>query len=67
MIFFKLFVFIPLNIVLERNAQREGRALVPENVVRRMYNSIILPTKEEGVEELIIIDENQNVKEVREL
>ena len=62
-----IYLDIPLNIILKRNAQREGRALVPENVVRRMYNSIILPTKEEGIEELIIIDENQNVKEVREL
>ena len=62
-----IYLDIPLNIILERNAQRKGRALVLENVVRRMYNSIILPTKEEGIEELIIIDENQNVKEVREL
>lgn len=62
-----IYLDIPLNIILERNAQREGRALVPENVVRKMYNSIILPTKEEGIEKLIIIDENQNVKEVREL
>ena len=62
-----IYLDIPLNIILERNAQRKGRALVPENVVRRMYNSIILPTKEEGIEELIIIDENQNVKEVIKL
>lgn len=62
-----IYLDIPLNIILKRNAQREGRALVPENVVRRMYNSIILPTKEEGIEKLIIIDENQKVKEVREL
>ena len=62
-----IYLDIPLNIVLERNAQREGRALVPENVVRRMYNSIILPTKEEGIEELIIIDENQKMKEVIKL
>lgn len=62
-----IYLDIPLNLILERNAQRKGRALVPENVVRRMYNSIILPTKAEGIEKLIIIDENQNVKEVREL
>ena len=62
-----IYLDIPLNIILKRNAQREGRAFVPENVVRRMYNSIILPTKEEGIEKLIIIDENQKVKEVREL
>lgn len=62
-----IYLDIPLNIILKRNAQREGRAFVPENVVRRMYNSIILPTKEEGIEKLIIIDENQKVREVREL
>ena len=62
-----IYLDIPLNIILERNAQRKGRALVPENVVRRMYNSIILPTKAEGIEKLIIIDENQKVKEVRKL
>ena len=62
-----IYLDIPLNLILERNAQRKGRALVPENVVRRMYNSIILPTKAEGIEKLIIIDENQKVKEVRKL
>ena len=30
---------IPLNILLERNAGRTGRACVPEEGVRRMYNS----------------------------
>lgn len=62
-----IYLDIPLNVILKRNAQREGRALVPENIVRRMYNSIILPTRAEGIEKLIIIDENQEVKEVREL
>ena len=62
-----IYLDIPLDLILERNAQRKGRALVPENVVRRMYNSIILPTKVEGIEELIIIDENQKVKEVIKL
>ena len=62
-----IYLDIPLNVILKRNAQREGRALVPENVVRRMYNSIILPTRAEGIEKLIIVDENQEVKEVREL
>lgn len=62
-----IYLDIPLDLILERNAQRKGRALVPENVVRRMYNSVILPTKAEGIEKLIIIDENQKVKEVREL
>ena len=62
-----IYLDIPLSVILARNAQREGRALVPENVVRRMYKSIILPTKAEGIEKLITIDENQEVKEIREL
>ena len=62
-----IYLDIPLDLILERNAQRKGRALVPENVVRRMYNYIILPTKSEGIEELIIIDENQKIKEVIKL
>lgn len=62
-----IYLDIPLDLILERNSKRKGRALVPENVVRRMYNSVILPTKVEGIEKLIIIDENQKVKEVREL
>jgi predicted kinase len=62
-----IYLDIPFNIILARNAQREGRALVPENVIRRMYKSIILPTKAEGIEKLIVIDENQEVKEIREL
>ena len=62
-----IYLDVPLNIILARNAQREGRALVPENVIRRMYKSIILPTKAEGIEKLITIDENQEVKEIREL
>lgn len=62
-----IYLDIPLDLILERNAKRKGRALVPENVVRRMYNSVILPTKVEGIEELIVIDENQKVKEVIKL
>ena len=62
-----IYLDIPLNVILERNAQRKGRALVPESAVRRMYNSIILPTKIEGINRLIIIDEKQEVREVREL
>lgn len=62
-----IYLDIPLNVILERNARRKGRTLVPENIVYKMYNSIILPTRVEGIEELIIINENQEVKEVRKL
>lgn len=62
-----IYLDIPLNIILKRNAQRTGRALVPENVIRRMYNSIQLPTRAEGIEKIYFINENQEVKEVRNL
>lgn len=62
-----IYLDIPLNIILERNAKRTGRALVPEDVVRRMYNSIQLPTRAEGIESIYFINENQEVKEVRNL
>lgn len=34
---------IPLEICLERNAQRTGRACVPETAIRNMYNSFRNP------------------------
>lgn len=62
-----IYLDIPLNVILERNAKRAGRALVPEDVVRRMYNSIQLPTRAEGIESIYFINENQEIKEVRNL
>lgn len=49
---------VPLETILIRNAQRTGRALVPEKVVKRMYNSISLPTKEEGVDAIFFINKD---------
>ena len=38
----------PLEIILQRNAQRTGRALVPEDAVINMFNSLTKPTTDEG-------------------
>ena len=38
----------PLETILQRNAQRTGRALVPEDAVINMYNSIQEPIMAEG-------------------
>lgn len=38
---------IPLEICLERNLQRTGRAVVPEEVMRSMYNNMRAPTRDE--------------------
>ena len=62
-----IYLDVPFKTIIKRNAERSGREFVPETVIHRMYNSVILPTRKEGVEELIIIDENQEVKEVRKL
>lgn len=38
----------PLETILQRNAQRTGRALVPEDAVINMFNSLTKPTTDEG-------------------
>ncbi len=38
---------LPLEQVLEQNAQRTGRALVPEDSVIQMYNKMTIPTTDE--------------------
>ena len=45
----------PLDIILKYNAKRTGRALVPEDAVINMYNSIEEPTLEEGFTQINII------------
>lgn len=36
---------VPLEVCLERNAQRTGRAAVPEDVIRNMNNSFTFPNE----------------------
>lgn len=46
---------------LKQNAQRTGRALVPETVIKNMYKSYIIPTEKEGFENIIHVKkENEN-------
>ena len=46
----------PLDIILQRNAQRTGRALVPEDVVINMFNSLTRPTLDEGFTEILEVE-----------
>lgn len=46
----------PLDIVLQRNAQRTDRALVPEDVVVNMFNSLTRPTLDEGFTEILEVE-----------
>ena len=38
----------PLAVCLQRNAQREGRAKVPEDTLTDMFGKMSIPTKSEG-------------------
>jgi predicted kinase len=46
----------PLNIILQRNSQRTGRALVPEDAVVNMFNSLTRPTLDEGFTEILEVE-----------
>lgn len=58
-----LYVAVPLEVALERNAQRSGRALVPETSIRNMFQSLSLPKKEEGIDVVLLLDENYRYTE----
>lgn len=57
---------VPIEVALERNAQRTGRALVPESAIRNMYKSYEIPSLKEGFDEIWHVDaEGVITKEVR--
>ena len=57
---------VPLEVALERNAQRTGLAKVPESAIRNMYNRYSIPSLKEGFDEIWHIDAEGNiVQEVR--
>ena len=58
-----LYVAVPLEVALERNAQRSGRTLVPETSIRNMFQSLTLPRKEEGIDVVLQLDENYKYTE----
>lgn len=43
---------VPIEVALERNARREGRARVPEGAIKNMYNSFCAPKISEGFDEI---------------
>lgn len=42
-----IWIDIPLEVALKRNAERTGRAFVPEKVIKKMYQSIQIPAEKE--------------------
>ena len=53
---------IPLNVALERNAKRSGRALVPDTAIYNMYNCYKIPTLIEGFDEIWHVDAEGNIR-----
>lgn len=49
---------VPLNVCLERNAQRTGRALVPESALRDMWNRFVLPDKTERFDHVYTVKDD---------
>jgi predicted kinase len=56
-----LYFNVPIGIALERNKQRTGWALVPENVIYRMNSQLIKPTRKEGFYEVWYINEDGQI------
>ena len=57
---------VPVEIAIERNAKRNGRALVPESVIRNMAASYKIPSLYEGFDEIWHINaEGEIEKEVK--
>ena len=55
---------VPLDVCLERNAQREGLAFVPENQIKEMYRSLTKPDKTENINVIITVNKNGETKEI---
>lgn len=50
---------VSLETALQRNANRQGRAFVPEAVIKNMFETTYtIPTKEEGFDNIIYVDNN---------
>lgn len=56
-----LYFNVPIKVALERNKQREGRACVPENVIYRMNEQLVKPTRKEGFYEVWYINEDGQI------
>lgn len=56
-----IYLKTPLEICLKRNSTREGRKLVPESVIKDMFNRIKVPEKEEGINKVYIIEDNKPI------
>lgn len=59
-----VFLATSLSTALKRNNTREGRAFVPQDQIKRMFNRTTIPAFEEGFNKIIIVSENGTIKEL---
>jgi len=57
-----IFIKTPLEQAIAQNELREGRSLVPLEVIQNMYKNLQPPTLEEGFDEIFIIEINKPIK-----
>ena len=56
---------VPIELAIERNNLREGRALVPKTAIKNMYSQFSMPSFKEGFDRIIIYEYDKNGKEIR--
>lgn len=60
-----IWVKVPLETAMARNAMREGRAFVPPEQIVKMFKQVEEPTFEEGFEQIYIVEDGKPLQ-VRE-
>lgn len=62
-----VWVEIPKKVAISRNANREGLAKVPDNVIYNMYKSMVKPQSHEPFDDVIFIDNTCDAPVIRDL
>lgn len=60
-----IYMFTSLETCLERNKNREGRALVPEKTIIEMYKSLKEPEADEPVKNVYIVNEHRQCIDIK--
>lgn len=60
-----IYMFTSLETCLQRNAQREGRARVPDKTIEEMYRSLREPEADEPVKNVYIINEHRKCIDIK--
>lgn len=59
-----IYLDCPLDVAIERNSYRVGRAFVPVAAIKNMYSIFKKPTLKEGFSSILTVNEESQIKEV---